>query len=95
MDLTPYKSSKTQNGGPLKTTTWGALIAIALLLGLLGTTGHLLHSFGSAQLIQTAANTAPGQNASAPVARKHSYNNASGLGLNNPLTFEQPGGVRA
>jgi hypothetical protein len=95
MELTPYKSSKMQNGGPLKTTTWGALIAIALLLGLLGTTGYLFHSFGSPQVIQTAANTAPRQNASAPVARKHSYTNASGLGLNNSLTFEQPNGIRA
>ena len=96
MDLTPYKGPNKQNGGPLKTTTWGALIAITLLLGLLGTTSFLFHQLGSPQVIQTAANTAPGQNGGASSVAKHSSNlSSNGFGFNGVPAFQQPLGVRA
>ncbi len=96
MDLTPNKSSNNQNGGPLKTTTWGALIAIALLMGLLGTTSYVLHPFGSPQVVQTAGNTGLGQNGGVPSVAQHSYNtHSSKFGLNNAPAFQQPIGVQA
>src|SRR5271165_5439159 len=61
MDRSPYKSPENKNGGPLKTTTWGALIASSVLVAGLGLTGYLSHLAVSPQVIETADNNALNQ----------------------------------
>ncbi len=66
MDRSPYKSPEDKNGGPLKTTTWGALIASSILVAGLGLTGYLSHLAVSPQVIETADNSALNQTAASP-----------------------------
>ena len=73
MDLSPYKTSEKKTGGPLKTTTWGTLIALSLLLTGLAVTGHLSHKPGNPQVIQTAENIAPDQVPALSSAVRDSY----------------------
>ena len=42
MDLRPYKNPENKQGGPLKTTTWGALIASRSVAGWSGIEWPLL-----------------------------------------------------
>src|SRR5208282_3106890 len=73
MDLSPYKNPKNKNGGPLKTTTWGALIAFALLLAGLGLVGHISHPFQNSQVIEAAGNISPAHETAPSAAANGSY----------------------
>src|SRR5579863_8170738 len=53
------KNPEIKNSGVLKTTTWGTLIALSLLIAGLGLTGHLSPTGGARHAVLTAANIAP------------------------------------
>src|SRR5271170_8447446 len=90
MDLSPYKNPKNKNGGPLKTTTWGALIAFSLLLAGLGLTGHLSQPVGGPQAIQTTANKAAGRASAPPAAARGAYSAVSNGGAFSGASTLQP-----
>ena len=90
MDLSPYRNPEKKNGGPLKTTTWGALIAFALLLAALGLTGHLSHPSRNAQVIETAANISPEQTPTARSTASASHEDGYNRGALNGTSTLQP-----
>ena len=61
MDRSPSKNPENKQGGLLKTTTWGTLIALSLLIAGLGLTSYVFLPHGSSQAIETTANISPGQ----------------------------------
>src|SRR5580700_5577433 len=73
----PSENSDSKQGGLLRTTTWGTLIAFSLLIAGLGLTGHLFHPLGNPQVLQTAANTTPHQATALLTAARDSYNGGS------------------
>ena len=101
MDRSPYKNPENKNGGPLKTTTWGALIASSLLLAGLGLTGHLSRPGGGSQVIETAASSAPVQAPTVSSVAKGSYGSGvrggalNGASALHPLFGVRPGSANA
>ena len=59
MEPSQSRNPENKRSGVLKTTTWGALVASALLVAGLGLTGHLSPTDGSPQAQQEAANNGP------------------------------------
>src|SRR5689334_17162230 len=92
MDTSPYKNSESRSSH-LKTTTWGGVIGLALLIAGLGLTGHLSRSIGNSQIIESADNIAPNELAAlSSNVTDHSAAGSSARSLNkastHPLPFE-------
>src|SRR5580692_8783590 len=88
MDSRPYKNPENKQGGPLKTTTWGALIAFSLLIAGLGLTSYVFLPHGNPQAIETAANISRNQTPVLGSAASGGYGaGSSGHGLNGGSTF--------
>src|SRR5580658_3710536 len=91
MTLSPNKSLQNKNGGPMNTTTWGALIALSLVLTGLGLARLASHADGNQQPFQAAANSVQGQVPASPLSGRgtDSYKaGADGRTLNSAATPE-------
>src|ERR1039458_3753371 len=84
MDLSLNKKSANKNNGPMKTTTWGAVVVFSLLLAGLGLASHVSNPVGNSQVLQTAANIASSQVPTPPLSPRTSHDSGSiGSGLNS------------
>src|ERR1700730_2456297 len=83
--MQPSQSRNPENkkSGVLKTTTWGTLIALSLLIAGLGLTGHLSPTGGTPQVVQTAANIPPDSSAGIPSVGHSSHEFSTGRGASN------------
>src|SRR5580704_7488771 len=93
MQLSHSMNPENKNSGVLKTTTWGTLIALSLLIAGLGLTGHLSPTGGTRQAVQTAANIAPGRSSGLPSGALSSHEFGSSRRTSNGLSplAPQPG----
>src|SRR5882724_10823848 len=74
------RNPENKSSGVLKTTTWGTLIALSLLIAGLGLTGHLSPTGGTPQVVQTAANIPSGRSAGLPSGAHSSREFGAGRG---------------
>ena len=95
MERSPSKNPENKQGGPLKTTTWGALIALSVLIAGLGLTSYVFLPHGSSQAVETTANISPSHAPILGSAARSAYGaGSSGQGLNGESTLRPYNGVR-